>query len=82
MFYCTINFRLLCKRLDGKYAPEQLIQSLRKYQVCFVKDNVFKVTYYDQIIKDLGDALNLPLNRRFLRTGDIKQLVADSKKKI
>jgi hypothetical protein len=81
-FISLLILRLLCKRLDGKYAPEQLIQALKKYQVCFVKDNVFKVTYYDQIIKDIGDALNLPLNRRFLRTGDIKQLVADSKKKI
>jgi transposase len=81
-FIALLILRLLCKRLDGKYAPEQIIQALKKYQVCFVKDNVFKVTYYDQIIKDIGTALNLPLNRRFLRTGDIKQLVADSKKKI
>ena len=81
-FIALLILRLLCKRLDGKYAPEQIIQSLRKYQVCFVKDNVFKATYHDHIIKDLGDALNLTLNRRFLRTGEIKQLVADSKKEI
>ena len=81
-FIALLILRLLSKRLDERYAPEQIIQSLRKYQVCFVKDNVFKATYYDHIIKDLGDALNLTLNRRFLRTGEIKQLVADSKKEI
>jgi transposase len=81
-FIALLILRLLCKRLDEKYAPEQLIQSLRKYQVCFVKDNVFKTTYYDQIIKDIGETLNLTLNRRFFRTGDIKQLVADTKKKM
>jgi transposase len=81
-FIALLILRLLSKRLDGKYAPEQIIKSLRKYQVCFVKDNVFKATYYDHIIKDLGDALNLTLSRRFLRTGEIKQLVADSKKEI
>jgi len=81
-FIALLILRLLSKRLDGKYAPEQIIKSLRKYQVCFVKDNVFKATYHDHIIKDLGDALNLTLNRRFLRTGEIKQLVADSKKEI
>ena len=74
--------KLLSKRLNEKHAPEQIIQSLRKYQVCFVKDNVFKATYYDKIIRDLGDVLNLKLNRRFLRTGEIKQFVADTKKKI
>jgi transposase len=81
-FIALLILRLLCKRLDGKYVPEQVIQSLRKYQVCFVKDNVFKVTYNDHIIKELGDALNLVLNRRFLRTGEIRQLVSDSKKEI
>ena len=74
--------RLLSKRLNGNHSPEQIIQSLKKYQICFIKDNVFKATYYDQIIKDLGDALNLKLNNRFLRTGEIKQLVAGSKKEI
>lgn len=80
-FIALLLLRLLSKRLEGKYAPEQIIQSLRKYQVCFIKDNVFKTTYYDQIIRDLGAALDLTLDRRFLRTGEIKQLVADSKKK-
>jgi hypothetical protein len=79
-FIALLILRLLNKRLNGKHSPEQIIQSLRKYQVCFVKDNVFKTTYYDHILKDLGDALNLTLNRRYLKTGEIKQLVADSKK--
>lgn len=80
-FIALLLLRLLGKRLEGKYGPEQIIQSLRKYQACFIKDNIFKTTYYDEIIKELGAALNLTLNRRFLKTGDIKQLVADSKKK-
>ncbi len=80
-FISLLLMRLLCKRLEGKYGPEQVIQSLRKYQVCFIKDNVFKTAYHDKIIRDIGDALNLKLNRRFLRTGDIKQLVAKTKKK-
>lgn len=81
-YIALLILRLLSKRLKGKYAPEQIIESLKKYQVCLVKDNIFRATYYDPIIKDLGDALNLTLNRRFLRTGEIRQLVADTKKKI
>ena len=81
-YIALLILRLLSKRLKEKYAPEQVIESLKKYQVCLVKDNIFRATYYDPIIKDLGDALNLTLNRRFLRTGEIRQLVADTKKKI
>jgi transposase len=79
-FIALLVLRLLCKRLDGKYAPEQVIKSLRNYQVCWIKDNVYKATYYDQILKDLGEALNLRLDRRFLKAGDIRQLIADTKK--
>jgi transposase len=79
-FIALLVLRLLCKRLDGKYAPEQVIQSLRNYQVCWIKDNVYKATYYDQILKDLGEDLNLRLDRRFLKAGDIRQLIANTKK--
>lgn len=80
-YIALLILRLLCKRLKGKYSPEQIIESLKKYQSCLVKDNVFRLACYDHIIGDIGDALNLTLNRRFLTTGGIRQLVADSKKK-
>lgn len=79
-YIALLILRLLAKRLDGQYAPEQMIESLRKYQACLVKENVFRTTYYDPILRDIGDALNLTLNRRFLKTADIRQLVAESKK--
>ena len=79
-FIALLVLRLLGKRLNGKHGPEQIIQSLKKYQVCHVKDNVFRTTYYDPVIQDLGSVLNLTLNRRFLTTGGLRQLVADSKK--
>ena len=79
-YIALLILRLLCKRLNGAYCPEQVIQSLKNYQACLVKDNVFRLTYYDSVIKDLGAALNLTLNNRFLTTGGIRQLVANSKK--
>jgi transposase len=80
-FIALLILRLLCKQLEGKYSPEQVINSLKKYQVCHMKDNVFRLAYHDPIIRDLGTALNLTLNRRFLTTGGLRQLVANSKKK-
>ncbi len=80
-YISLLVLRLLSKRLE-EYSPEQIIKSLRCYQACFIKDNVFKITYYDRVIQAIGSALNLPLGRRFLTVGDIKQLVADSKKGI
>ena len=78
-YIALLILRLLGKRLGGKYSPEQIIDSLRRYQSCLVKDNVFRLTYYDPVIKDIGDALNLTLNRRFLKPGGIRQLIADNR---
>ena len=80
-FMSLLLLRLLCKRLDGAHCPEQVVGSLRQYRACFIKDNVYKVTYYDEILRDIGSALDLQLDRRFLRSGDMKQLVAETKKK-
>ena len=79
-FIALLILRLLGKRLKEKHAPEQIIKSLKKYQACHVTDNVYRVAYYDTIIKEIGEALNLSLDRRFLTVGDLRQLVADSKK--
>jgi hypothetical protein len=34
------------------------------------------------VIEEIGKALNLTLNRRFQKTGGMRQLIADSKKKM
>lgn len=80
-FISLLVLRLLSKRLGGGYAPEQIIKSLRKYQACHIIDNVYRVVYYDGLLKDLGKVLNLTLNRKYLTVGDLRHLVADSKKK-
>lgn len=81
-YIALLILRLLAKRLNGKHSPEQIIESLKRYQSCLIKDNIFKLTYHDSIIKDMGEELNLTLNRRFLTTGGIRQLIADSKKRL
>ncbi len=80
-YIALLILRLLSIRLGGLHTPEQIIDSLKKYQSCFVKDNVFKLTYYDPVIRDIGNALNLTLNRRYLKPRGIRQLIADSKKR-
>ncbi len=79
-FIALLVLRLLAKRLGEKHAPEQIVKSLRKYQACHIKDNVFRLVYYDSVIQDAAAALNLTLDRRFLTVGGIRQLVAASKK--
>ncbi len=80
-FISLLILRLLDLRLEYKYSPEQIIQALRKYQACFIKDNVYKTMYFDQLIKELVDKLNLTLDKKYISTGDIRQMIGASKKK-
>ncbi len=79
-YIALLILRLLCKQLKNKYSPEQIIRSLKKYRSCLIKDNIFRVTYHDEVIKDIAKVLKLTLNRRYIKTGSIRQLIADSKK--
>lgn len=79
-FISLLILRLLSKRLDEKHAPEQIIKSLKNYQACHMTDNVYRVAYYDALLKDIGKVLNLSLDRKYLTVGDLRQLVANSKK--
>ena len=79
-YISLLILRLLCKKLDGKYSPEQLITSLKSFQACFIKDNIYRQTYYDKVIKDIGDVFNMTLNRKYLKQGDIRKLIAETKK--
>jgi transposase len=79
-YIALLFLRLLCKKLDGKYAPEQIMTSLKKYQACFIKDNIYRQTYYDTVIKDIGEMLGMQLDKKFLKQNDIRKLVALTKK--
>ena len=79
-FISLLFLRLLSKKLDGKYVPEQLIKSLKKYKACFIKDNIYRQTYYDKVIKDIGEVLDMQLNKKFLKQADIRNLIAQTKK--
>lgn len=79
-FISLLFLRLLSKKLDGKYVPEQLIKSLKKYKACFIKDNIYRQTYYDKVIKDIGEVLDMQLNKKFLKQADIRSLIAQTKK--
>ena len=81
IFFLALLFvRLLCKLLDNEYSLEEVVLSLRMYRTCFIKDNVYRNVYYDEILDSLGKNFGLPLNQRYLTTGSLRSLIAASKK--
>lgn len=80
-FVSLLVLRLLGKRLNNKYSPEQIIKSLKQYQACHILDNTYRTTYYDEILKDIGQVLKLKLDNKYLTVGSLRQMIAASKKK-
>jgi transposase len=79
-FMTLLLVRLLCLALDNKFGPEPVIQSLRKYQACFLKENIYRTTYFDEVLTAIQKTFGLNLNRKYMARGDLRSLTAQTKK--
>lgn len=79
-FLSLLFIRLLEKKLDNTFSPEQIIQSLGRSNVALVGENVYKNLYYDELMAKLTEKLALPFDYENYSLGGIKKLIAKSKK--
>ncbi len=79
-FLSLLFLRLLSKRLDNKYSPEQIVDALKRYQASLFDANIYRVTSYNEVIEALGKALDLDLQKRYLSQERMRQLIARTKK--
>ena len=79
-FVALVIARLLQKRLGGKYSIASIAGSLSKASCTRLEENWYVQDYSDGIITALNDALGIDLTRKHLQLGDIKKLLAATKK--
>ena len=79
-FMALLMVRLLCLALNNKFGPEPVINSLRKYQACFLKENIYRTTYFDEVLAAIQKAFGMKLNRKYMTRGDLRSLTAQTKK--
>ena len=79
-FIALLLLRLLCRLLDNKFPMEQVIESLRKSKVCFIKDNLYRNTYFDEVLNKIQEKTGLLLNRKYFPKGEIRTIIAKTKK--
>lgn len=46
-----------------------------------LQQNYYVFDYYDEVLKDIGNVTNIDFSKRIRTLGEIKQVIADSKKK-
>lgn len=73
--------RILEMKLEHKYSTGKIIDSLSKAECSLLQQNYYVFDYYDEVLKDIGNVTNIDFSKRIRTLGEIKQVIADSKKK-
>ena len=73
--------RILEMKLEHKYSAGRILESLSKANCSLIQQNYYMFDYFDEVLKDIGDLMNIDFAKRVRTLGDIKQTLADTKKK-
>ena len=80
-FLSLIFIRLLEKETNFKYSVSSLINSIKNLSVTYLDENYYMLDYVNEVSKSFGKILNTDITKRFWRQSDIKNVIANSKKK-
>ena len=73
--------RILEMKLEHKYSAGRILESLSKANCSLIQQNYYMFDYFDEVLKDIGDLMNIDFAKRVRTLGDIKQTLAETKKK-
>ena len=73
--------RILELKLEHKYSTERMIDSLSKAECSLLQQNYYVFDYYDEVLRDIGNATGIDFSKRLRTLGEIKQVIAESKRK-
>ena len=73
--------RILEMKLEHKYSAGRIIDSLSRAECSLLQQIYYVFDYYDEVLKDIGNVTNIDFSKRIRTLGEIKQVIADSKKK-
>lgn len=79
-FVALVLLRLLALNLDNKYSVSKIIDSLSKMSGSFLEENWYVFDYADEVTQDIAKTLGTDLSRKYLKVGEIKSMIAATKK--
>lgn len=79
-FISLLILRILEMKTNRKFSPARLIGSMSRASGSMVDDGLYLFDHYDEILSVIGDAVNLDFSRKYLRIGEIKKMLAATKK--
>lgn len=80
-FVALVIARLLALHLDNQYSITRIIESLNKASGSLLEENWYLFDYADEITTAITKTLSVDLGHKYLRFGDIKKILGDTKKR-
>lgn len=79
-FIALLLLRVLESKTEGKYSPARMIESLNAVSGSHLQENYYLFDYADQVTDHIGNALGIDFSKRLLTLGEIKKILAATKK--
>jgi transposase len=79
-FIALLIVRILEHELAHAYSSEKILTSLRKANVVELNSTTFKTLYYDEVLQNMKEALNIPFGMNIYTRKAIRSMLADTKK--
>ncbi|MEG0794036.1 MAG: transposase [Lachnospiraceae bacterium] len=79
-FVALIIARILEIKLERKYSIGKILESLSNSECTLIQQNYYLFDYYDDVLKDIGKAMDIDFSKRIRTLGDRKKVLADTKK--
>jgi|LGOV01.1.fsa_nt_gb transposase len=79
-FIALVIARILEYKLNGKYSITKIINSLKKCSCTNVDQNYYLFDYYDEVLQDIGVAINVDFSTKIRTLQQIKKNISETKK--
>ena len=79
-FVALVIARLLALNLENKYSVHRIVESLNRASGSLLERNWYVFNHTDEITRAISKRMGMDLNRKYLRVGEIKKMLAATKK--
>lgn len=79
-FISLVILRLIQKKTDYKFTPEQIIKCLKNISCSLDHENVYLFDYRSNISDEIGKAFDIDFSKKRLLLNEIKNILASAKK--
>lgn len=79
-FVALVIARLLEMKMGNKYSIGKMMESLGNAECTYLKQNYYLFDYCDDVLSDIGNVYGIDFNKRVRALGEIKNILAATKK--